>query len=382
MSVILYLPEKDCGIRDGISFDGQRFTKGQDQDAWCTHSTEFHARNLSDLMPVFGISPPCVIPQSMRDAYGYLTESNVPWVQAVGKERFLDRLKKIHTEVSKWLEDTHVNKYLKTLLIEREVLDQIRPTKIDTREFEARKSSPSVESFSPNSSGFARNVMYSHATTTGRLKVVEGPKILTLSKQDRRVISSRFSGGRILQVDFVSLEPRVALYTVGQNPGKDDVYEWIAKSVDPSLSRTKVKVPTLSILYGQSARNDDPVSSSLREKIGSIFKTAELRDASMKDGRFQNGFGRPLEEPEDRLRISHYVQSTAVDVAILGFRSILNDLHGHVGKGIVPIFMLHDALILDVSPDLYRLLKTRVEAGVDVDPLGHFPLTLGPIWDE
>jgi len=319
--------------------------------------------------------------QQDRDAYSSLTSSEIPWIQALGKDRFLKLATNAHTQVKNWLEDEVTRGYIETHIRERELLGMLRPTRIDIREFESRRKSPSVESFEPDSSGFAKPVRYSHATQTGRLKVVDGPKILTISKQDRKVIRSRFSDGRILQVDFVSLEPRVALYSVGENPGKEDVYEWIAKSVGSGLTRSKVKVPTLSVLYGQSARNDDAVSSSIHEKIRSLFKVNELQER-MSGGTFFNGYGRPLEKVEDRLLISHYVQSTAVDVALLGFRKILEGLGDHVGKGVIPLFILHDALILDVSPEMYGHLKSMIDAGVVLDSLGHFPLSLGPIWDE
>jgi len=382
MKSSISISHQESGESGGISFDGKRFHKSHDNLSWWLRSEGFVTRNFEEIAPIFCHSSPVIVSQGMRESYAALTQSDVPWIRAIGKERFLEKVKSAYACVNKLIEDPNVEPYLSTLLLEREVLSLLQQTKIDAREFEKRRSSPSVESFAPNPSGFASAIRYSHLTSTGRLKVVEGPRILTISKQDRRVIASRFSDGRILQVDFVSLEPRVALYSVGQDPGRDDVYEWIAKSVDPTLARSKVKVPTLSILYGQSARNDDPVSSSLRERIGKLFKVDELRGLSSKNGSIRNGYGRPLEDVEDRLKISHYVQSTSVDVALLGFRNLLAGLGSHVGKGIVPIFVLHDALILDVSPELYRMLKEHVERGVDVEPLGHFPLSLGPIWDE
>ena len=332
-------------------------------------------------MPIFGHESPQLVRQQDRDAYSSLTPSAIPWIHALGKDKFLKLATQAHGHVSKWLEDEATQAYIASHLREREMLGKLQPTRIDTREFEARRKSPSVESFEPDSQGFTRPIRYSHATQTGRLKVVDGPKILTIAKQDRKVIRSRFSDGRILQVDFVSLEPRVALYSVGQDPGGEDVYEWIAKSVGTGLTRSKVKVPTLSVLYGQSARNDDAVSSSIREKIKALFKVSELQER-VGSGSFVNGYGRPLEKVEDRLVISHYTQSTAVDVALLGFHRILNDLGSYVGKEVIPLFVLHDALILDVSPEIYGHLKGLVEAGVNVEPLGHFPLSLGPIWDE
>lgn len=364
-----------------MSFNGQRFVRSHPRDSWWIDPPVFQVRNAADSMPIFGRQPSSIVSKGMYEAYGSLTSSEVPWIQAIGKDRFFRIVLKVYKEIDSWLQEEPVARYIETHLKEREVLSILEPAKIDIREFEKRKNSPSVDSFSPGVNGFSRNVRYSHATSTGRLKVTDGPKILTLAKQDRRVISSRFSDGRILQVDFVSLEPRVALYSVGQNPGGDDVYEWISRSIGSGLTRSKVKVPTLSVLYGQSHRNDDSVSSSIREKITSLFKIELLKERACSGG-FKNGYGRPLEEVEDRLLISHFVQSTAVDVALLGFRKILKDMSSHVGGGIVPLFILHDALILDVSPDLYGFLKGVIDKGVEVDPLGHFPLSLGPIWDE
>jgi hypothetical protein len=302
-------------------------------------------------------------------------------MKALGKERYLSIVKSAHRTVDEWLQDDATKRYIDTHITCRNLLMSLKPASIDTREFEVRRKSPSVESFAPVTGNFAVVTRYSQATQTGRLKVTDGPKILTISKSDRRVISSRFSGGRILQVDYVSLEPRVALYTAGVKPGGEDVYEWIAKSIGGGHSRSKVKVPTLSVLYGQGSKNDDPVSSSIREEVKRVFKIDELMQRLRTEGN-TNGFGRPLEDCEDRLLIPHYTQSTAVDVALLGFNTLMQDLGSHVGNGIVPIFVLHDALILDVSPELYGHLRNRVSMGVDVSPLGRFPLSLGPIWDE
>lgn len=67
-------------------------------------------------------------------------------------------------------------------------------------------------------------------------------------------------------------------------------------------------------------------------------------------GRIINRFGRPLQvDPEAKnLFVNTYVQSTGVDVAMIGFNSIIEKL----GKeGVRPLFVLHDALILDVKSD-------------------------------
>ena len=381
MQTKISIPEHSCSPGMSAQFDGKRFTRQHDPDSWWVSSGQSEALSLDESMLIFGANPPHIVTQQMRDAYGSLTTSSIPWMQAIGKERYLSLVKRAHSTVDKWLQSETVCRYIDTHLSCRKMLMSLSPAAIDEREFESRRKSPSVESFLPVSGKLATVPKYSQATQTGRLKVIDGPRILTISKQDRKVISSRFSGGRILQVDYVSLEPRVALYTAGVNPGGEDVYEWISKTVGGGHSRSKVKVPTLSVLYGQGSRNDDPVSSSIRESIKKIFKVDELFERLKSDGN-RNGFGRPLEECEDRLLIPHYTQSTAVDVALLGFSSLLLDLGKHVGSGIVPIFVLHDALILDVAPEMYEFLSRRVKEGVIVSPLGRFPLSLGPIWDE
>jgi hypothetical protein len=364
-----------------VQFDGKRFSKTHDPESWWMESGQNETRSLDESMSLFGRTPPSIVSQGQRDAYGSLTSSEIPWMQAIGKEKYLSVVKSAHSSVVDWLQDESTKKYVDTHIKCRSLLMSLEPASIDAREFEARRKSPSVESFIPTSGRFAAVPRYSQVTQTGRLKVIDGPKILTISKADRRVISSRFSGGRILQVDYVSLEPRVALYTAGVKPDGEDVYDWISRSIGGGHSRSKVKVPTLSVLYGQGSKNDDPVSSSIREEVKRVFKIDELMQRLRSEGN-TNGFGRPLEDCEDRLLIPHYTQSTAVDVALLGFNTLIQELGSHVGNGIVPIFVLHDALILDVSPELYGHLRNRVSMGVEVSPLGRFPLSLGPIWDE
>ena len=68
----------------------------------------------------------------------------------------------------------------------------------------------SLRTFLPDDTGQAKKVRYDQiGTTTGRLTVKSGPAILTLPQKYRDVISSRYDQGKVIQIDFVSVEPRV-----------------------------------------------------------------------------------------------------------------------------------------------------------------------------
>ena len=70
----------------------------------------------------------------------------------------------------------------------------------------------------------------------------------------------------------------------------------------------------------------------------------------MRLGKVCNKHGRYLEldDPQDHLFVNTFAQSTGVDVALLGFKSVMDRLGI---DGVRPLFVLHDALILDVRSD-------------------------------
>lgn len=73
--------------------------------------------------------------------------------------------------------------------------------------------------------------------------------------------------------------------------------------------------------------------------------------------------------------MNHYVQSTAVDVAMLGFLNILEYVE-ELGKqeDIVPIFILHDALILDIHKNSFSLINGLCKLGsIDIKQLESTP---------
>jgi hypothetical protein len=266
------------------------------------------------------------------------------------------------------------------------VLNALRPCAIDVEAFnvavEKNPVSPGLESFRPKRSGFSRNVEYDRfATRTGRLTVVDGPNILILKKENRRVIKSCFENGTIAYIDFRALEARIVLAEAGRQSGAEDLYEDIANTQFKGIiPRDVVKVAVLSELYGisrASLKTRLGVSDKkIDEFIGVIrnyFKVDNLR-SRLKDqvgnsGKMTNRFGRPLTVPQgqDNLLVNTYAQSTGVDVSLLGFDYILRNIGA---EGIRPLFVLHDAIIIDVSEE--RLNDVKRIKTVDI-PSYDFP---------
>jgi len=165
----------------------------------------------------------------------------------------------------------------------------------------------------------------------------------------------------------------------------EDMYGEVAEKIfGDRQNRDAVKVAVISELYGAA-------KESLRARLGisqakidafvrginEYFQLDALRarlEAQAQSGKIINKFGRPLSvDPEAKnTLVNTYVQSTGVDVAMMGFNQVLKQLGT---DGIRPLFVLHDALILDVRADRMQdaaqVKSVRVQ-GYDAD----FPLKL------
>ena len=149
-----------------------------------------------------------------------------------------------------------------------------------------------------------------------------------------------------------------------------------------------MKLATLKLLYGSSragiAESVGELSGSSIRKIEDYFGLAGLRSrlaSELKDeGRIVSHWGRPLPEArEQHLLVSHFTQSTAVDVALSGFGDLIEMIMSE-DLDIVPCFVLHDALVIDVHPGAADRLEEIVAAGIDVQGLGHFEISLSPAY--
>ncbi len=313
-----------------------------------------------------------------------LSQGAVPWPLVIPARALYENMLSISDDLEELL--AIVGDYSETLVRGRSILERLVPCRIDLAALRVAQSESQqyavLETFEPGPDSMADPALYSHRTATGRMTVSSGPRILTLQKSHRKILSSRYDGGAVYQIDFVSLEPRVLrLLRAGEAPV--DIYGALAGRID-GITRRQAKLATLKSLYGASG-------SSVREEVGSIapqlmreisdyFGLESIRRRVSEADEPRSLWGRPLPEARDHhLAVSHYTQSTAVDVSLMGFSMIMDAVESE-DLLVQPVFVLHDALLVDCHPDSIKRVREIVEAGVDIDRLGHFHLSFEPAY--
>lgn len=354
---------RDVSIREKLAT-----VQAPAEGSYTVGEREVKAASLDDICTAFDVKLPDIIPPERAAAYRkYLGSNEIDWSLALGNKGLASELRRYRSEIIPLVEKMESTGYTETLISGRKILESLVPVKVDPVKVSSLiEAGEPLESFVPSIGGYCDPIRYTHGTKTGRMRIESGPRVLTMSKSSRKVLVSRYPGGRVLSVDFVSLEPRLALFTVGKT-SRGDVYDEISRgSGEP---RSKVKIATLSFLYGAAAT--DGVGDRLKRQVREYFKVSELHRRIEECGG-SNGYGRPLHVDEDRLLIPHWVQSTAVDICLLGFSSLVKRLRGIAD----PLFLVHDALFLDVPADNISGLTEIISEGVMVSPYGSFPLSL------
>lgn len=372
--------------------------------------------NLEEICRVYGKQLPDAVPDHFKKMMNlvvpHVSGSAVPWDKVLPKNVYAQieaheqaETKRILDEIGPDM-DYYKSIYTKT----KSVFDHLQPAKVNFVKHKMysiqEDASAHLSNWNADKYGFLPVPKYVlDETVTGRMKIKSGPNILLLPKKYRDILTSRFgSNGSIWYLDFTSLEPRVALSVksyidnhslIGSvpliklldlrtdDPLPKDVYSLALKTLKLSseVSRDDIKQIVLSQLYGQSKSHTiealekhkvrDP--EEVVDMVNDFFGIDALRQFVVQgflktDSRHLRTFyGRHL-TPEDgkpHALLNYYVQSTAVDVALLGFAKILDRLAQIPDslKVLVPIFLLHDALILDVHKDVEHLIPKLCTLG-------------------
>lgn len=292
----------------------------------------------------------------------------LPWVHLMTSKEHRSYVRKLINEAVDTIDNYSKDYYVSTWVNETAVLDALKPAVVSRKRYAELKATVknnvhTIESFEPNLSGYAAHVLYDRfATRTGRLTVKSGPQILTLKREHRDLIVPSTPNGKIVYVDFAALEARVLLYEAGGQCSDVDLYGMIARDLfGGTVSRDAVKLAVISELYGSGKHtlgetlqiSGDPLDRFIA-KIKGFFKTndlkARVKDQYVKLGYIRNRHGRmvKIDEPIDRIFVNSYAQSTGVDVSLLGFNELLKGLKHTKCR---PLFVLHDALIIDVPEE-------------------------------
>jgi hypothetical protein len=298
------------------------------------------------------------------------------WSKLLPTGRFREYVSSLLTTADDILSGQTWNYVVNTFRAQQTLLDSLGHASIDVPKLNrlcrsTHGDTSTLDSFEANASGFAERVCYDRfKTATGRLTVASGPRILTLPKTARGIIKSRFPSGKIVFIDYVSLEPRIALAVAGGTPERD-IYTQIEQDLNLGLSRDIIKRAVLSILYGAGTKkvseltglpksNAYKLSSSLKELFCVKRIVKKVTDAVV-DGCMRNYFGRPIfaDKKSPAILYNHYVQSTAADAALLGFASMFSSLEQY-SEQCIPLFVIHDCIVLDCAPD-FDVSKYRHE---------------------
>ena len=328
-------------------------------------------------------------PESIQKAFKSLSPrfqgSAVPWHLTMPEKAYKSFQRDMETyerEVSNLNLDYYNNIFVPT----NKVFEYIQPAKINNQfynQYSQLDTTGHIRSFQPNKNGYACRAEYDRVSTiTGRLKTTIGPTLLHLPKIYRNILESRWNGGNILSLDYKSLEPRVLLATCGTQPIREeekDIYEAIKISLfsdNSEVTREVVKKVVLSELYGASIDSLKQRLPNVRDiefvvdQISNWFNLEDLKAKLFKEWKesgyrwVTNYYGRRVKTDTAHTLVNHYIQSTAVDVALLGFKNILEYIEelGRLDE-IVPLFILHDALILDVKENTFNLINGLAKVG-------------------
>lgn len=373
--------------------------KNNDEFAWVEHvpTDAWHLsgrfkpdRCLDTLLALGGTNVNTVPDQKFVNVVstvssGSLSTSIVPWRLVMPKRDHRTFLERLVHDVEVALPTLPKAYYEDTWVPGQTVLRSLSRARVDVQAFDelvkaGTGNTHALSTFFPDGQCLTSKVTYNRfGTLTGRLTVSSGPSILTLNRSHRRVLRP-LTNGKVVSVDFAALEPRVLLHESGAWCSEQDLYASLAKEF--SKDRKSIKGAVLAELYGSSKRalgeainmkgkELDEFVARVKERFGTGSLLKRLKSQYYSRGVITNRFGRVIgiDEPIDRIFINYYAQSTGADVALLGFNDLLNRLKASA-PSVRPLFVLHDAIVLDV-PEEHMEAVTNIKSlnvrGYDVE---------------
>ena len=300
-----------------------------------------------------------------------LSKTAPPLQDMMPKKHHQKHIKDIVYKIKSNINNLDIEYYKSTWIPATSIFHRLKPVKINNEKWESWLKSevgnkPIIKTFKPKN-GYANSVCYDRLNTrTGRLTVKSGPNILTLRKDARNILKSRFNNGSIVQYDFCALEARIVLYEFGKSCDNIDLYGYLSQELfSGKMPRDIIKQAVISEMYGQGRQalgstlglNGSALNkfvNRINEYFGIQQLTKKIKIDYINLGFVKNKYKRQIqiEEPLNHILFNSYIQSTGVDITLLGFDLLCQKLSNDV----IPIFLLHDALLLDV-PDINKLDK-------------------------
>ena len=382
------ISKKMLGIPANIALsDGKYIVTHQvPKDFWVVGDSK-EVLCADTLCKIYGAPMPKIYSESEQKTFEILGRplTGIPWYHVLGLDVIKERIATIARHLEDSLDVSSRKLYNNIYIDTRRLLCSLHPAQICTQTldlFLKSEANPSLktclETFRPKGSSYAKKVIYNQSgTSTGRLTVKSGPSILTLPARYRSIVKSEYPDGQVLSIDFKSLEPRVAL-SVRSKSAPTDIYTHIAANIlGGKITRKVAKLATIAALYGISFKKFKEMSGcdnrEILDKVKDYFAVKSM-NKDLLSGKFKNYWGRPLDnETLPHVRISHFIQSTSCDVVNVGFWKFLKLLKTKEVH-VKPLFVLHDALIIDVPGNNVKPVWDICKSGIETQ-LGNFPIT-------
>jgi hypothetical protein len=346
-------------------------------------------KSIHDLVSIYGHELTDFVPHEYRNSFkecGY--DGYIPWVVVIPPKLYRSLLSSFMEEIRVISDRIDSSPYSRFFSETNRVFSLLKSCRIDAelcKNILSDAENHTLESFlkSSNNEIIPPPVYSRSSTKTGRLVVKSGPQILTLKKEYRSVLRPVNPDNKLYEIDFISLEPRVALNIAGIETS-GDVYTAFAEKLKLAISRDASKLAILCTLYGagkyklESLLQKEGSDISAQKLVASVrdyFKIQSL-ERSLNDqvasGTIANLFDRPIEVDDKRstVLVNNFLQSTAVDVAIAGFL----DFCDMFKDAVRPIFIIHDALIFEAHPEELARINEYVKNGYEMQGVGNFPL--------
>ena len=352
----------------------------QDPPANCFHFGFSKFDELDVISKLSGVDIPTAPHEKFLRPFKNLGLKSIYWSEAMPKTAYKSYVQGIQNAIRENLKSDQYEYFKNRVARQQKLISSLQPAHIDEKVFARRYADPAtvnksvLASFSPMK-GVTRKVGYNlTGTSTGRLTISEGPQILTLKAEMRDILTSRYEGGKIMQFDYVSLEPRVALILSGQDPVKDIYTDLCDKVLDSQHGRQTAKLLTIATLYGMGVRRvkeligvSKQTAYDVLKKLEIFFGVGEVKahlEEEAKSGFIKNHFGRNIRVRNDASHVlyNNFIQSSAMDAALEGFYQIVQGVEKE-GHKCVPLFLLHDAIIFDCHPECFDKLEDIMAPG-------------------
>jgi len=349
-----------------------------------------HPKSIEPLLTLFEEEVSELVPNEVKVSFKECGYEHAPWSVVIPTKRYKKLLAKFVDESTKALEIVKKNEYSGFFSETNDLFSLLKGSYIsvdECKEYLLKNDNHVLKSIT-NMASFGRLPVPQYnrvSTKTGRLTIKAGPQFLTMKKEHRSVFRPSVPNKKIYEIDFTSLEPRVAS-NIANRKTTNDVYMSFVDSSKISITREVAKLAVLCALYGAGEsrlssvlRKDNPsitakvLIKKVKEYFGLSSLTNSLRTQS-KSGYITNCFGRPIfvDDSRDSILVNNFLQSSAVDIALLGFLDFCTKL-----KNIVdPLFIIHDALIFEANPKDLPHITEYVDKGFELKEVGNFPLKI------